>query len=67
VGARWTVQGKPGWEIEAIRLDGRDTIRVRHHGVLVAYCSSGVELERVLGRHGITLADLVEVPEPDRG
>jgi hypothetical protein len=61
------VQCKPGWEIEAIRLDGRDTIRVRQHGVLVAYCSSGAELELALGRHGITLADLVEVPEPDRG
>lgn len=67
MGTRWTVTGKPGWDIEAIRLDGRDTIRVRQHGTLIAYCSSTADLEWVLRRHAIALADLVEVPEPDRG
>ncbi|GII34640.1 transposase [Planotetraspora mira] len=50
--------GVHGYEIEAIVLNGRQRLRVRLYGYLVAYCMSVAEV----ARH-VDLADLVEVVE----
>ncbi|WP_170177811.1 hypothetical protein [Thermomonospora umbrina] len=36
------------WDVEVIRLDGRERIRVRCHGVLIRYCRSVVDGPLVL-------------------
>ncbi|WP_214415403.1 transposase [Sphaerisporangium fuscum] len=56
--SRWV--GSRGFEVEAIRLDGRALLRVRQYGFLVAYCGSVTEV----ARH-VDLDDLVElIPFP---
>ncbi|GAA0403301.1 hypothetical protein GCM10009530_64130 [Microbispora corallina] len=52
--SRWV--GGDGWEIDAVVLNGRQLLRVRHLGYHVAYCAS----VRDVARH-VDLADLVEV------
>ncbi|GII32911.1 hypothetical protein [Planotetraspora mira] len=54
--AMWV--GVNGFEVEAIVLDGRQRLRVKQHGYLVAYCATVCEV----ARH-VDLADLVEVVE----
>ncbi|MBP2704372.1 hypothetical protein JOL79_11165 [Microbispora sp. RL4-1S] len=51
----WWV-GVDGWEVDAVTLNGRPVLRVRHLGYHVAYCASPSEL----AQH-VDLADLVEV------
>jgi hypothetical protein len=51
---RWV--GVDGWTVEAVRLNGRQLLRVRHLGYHIAYCRS---VEQV-AQH-VDLADLVEV------
>lgn len=60
---RWTARG--GWTVEAIVLDDRPCYRVTWRGYLVgdAYCHRLADLERLLGRYGLDLADLVEDDE----
>lgn len=56
---RW--QGPDEWDIEPIRLDGRPCYRVRHHGYLVADCTSLPDLEELLAEHGVDFSELREV------
>ena len=51
-----------GWSIKAINRDVRDCYRVEQHGYIVGagYCYSVEELQELLARHGLDLADLVE-------
>ncbi|MCG5218623.1 transposase [Streptosporangium sp. KLBMP 9127] len=53
---RWV--GVDGWSVEAIRLDGRQVLRVRHRGYHVAYCTSVGEVSAL-----VDLASLVEFAE----
>ncbi|WP_204012771.1 transposase [Sphaerimonospora thailandensis] len=58
--SRWV--GPDGYEIEPARRGGRQVLRIRHHGRLVADCLSVEEV----ARH-VDLADLCEViPFPGR-
>jgi hypothetical protein len=52
--SRWV--GAGGYEVEAIVLDGRQLLRIRQHGYLVAYCRTIAETAQY-----VDLADLVEV------
>jgi hypothetical protein len=52
--SRWV--GGNGYEVEAIKLNVRATLRVRQHGFLVAYCRSIAEV----ARH-VDLEELVEL------
>ncbi len=61
MGTRWTVEGRDGWDIELIVLDERPVWRVRQHRMLVGDARTPGELERLLARHGIGLADLTEI------
>ncbi|GGM72681.1 hypothetical protein GCM10010106_18840 [Thermopolyspora flexuosa] len=58
--SRWI--GADGWEVEPIRLNGSTVLRIRHNGYHVAYARSIAELTR----HGIDIADLVEVADLPR-
>jgi hypothetical protein len=55
--SRWI--GTDGWEVEPIRLNGSTVLRIRHLGYHVAYARSIADL----ARHGIDIADLVEVTD----
>ncbi|MBG6089798.1 hypothetical protein [Actinomadura viridis] len=57
--SRWVA--RRGWDVELIRLDGREVLRARQFGSLHAYCATVRELEVLLRRGGLTLADLIEV------
>lgn len=63
MGQKWTIQDRPEWDIEAIVLDRRQVLRVRLHRSLIGYAATMADLETMLTRYGLTLADLVEVPE----
>ncbi|WP_424530496.1 transposase [Sphaerisporangium viridialbum] len=56
--SRWV--GGNGYEIEPIRLDGRTLLRVRQHGILVAYCRSVAELAKYVDLD--ELVELVSLP-----
>lgn len=59
MGKQWV--GPRGWDVELILLDGRPRLRARQYGVLSDYCATIIELERLLLRAGLTMADLGEV------
>jgi len=61
MGQRWTAPD--GWEVEGIRLGERDCFRVRHHKALIGYAYTLVELEQMLRRHGLAVADLTEAED----
>lgn len=65
MGARWRVEDKPGWDIEQITLGRRPVLRVRLHKSLIGYAGNLAELEVMLARWRISLADLVEVTGDD--
>ncbi|REF00372.1 hypothetical protein DFJ69_5904 [Thermomonospora umbrina] len=44
--------------MEAIRLDGQEVVRVRCHGILLGYCRTVADVEKILGGYGVELADL---------
>jgi hypothetical protein len=58
VGKRW--EGPGGLDVEVISLDRCEVMRVRRHRVLMSDCRSVADLEEVLRRCGLTLADLEE-------
>ena len=61
VGQRWTIRGKPSFDIEYISINGRECFRVRHHTYFIGYCYTLPELERLLELRDLSLADLVEI------
>lgn len=63
MGQRWTIRGKPSWDIEAIVLDGKPCFRVRYYRGFLGYCYSVDELRRLLELRDLGLADLIEVEE----
>lgn len=60
MGQRWTVAGRPEWDVEAIVLDQRQVYRVRHYRMLLGYYATIPEMDRALKPYGLTAADLVE-------
>lgn len=60
VGAKWV--GPRGWEFEHIVLDGRECIRVRHHGA-GWYFYSEIEFLRFLAEQRLTLDQFDEVTD----
>ena len=61
MGQRWTIRGKPSFDIELINLDGARCFRVRHHMYFVGYCRTIDDLARLLELRDLSLADLVEI------
>ncbi|WP_242892381.1 hypothetical protein [Actinomadura litoris] len=59
---KWIAPG--GVDVELISLDHTPTLRCRRLGILLAYCTSVRELERVLARRDLTTADLVQILHP---
>jgi hypothetical protein len=59
---RWV--GPRGWHVELIRLDGRPVLKAEQHGVIAAYCATVAELEAILAKARLTVADLAEVLHP---
>jgi hypothetical protein len=61
MGQRW--MAPDGWEVEAIRVNNRQILRVRHGKTVIVYARSVEDLVRVLTLHGVNPADLEEAED----
>ncbi|MGW4637341.1 transposase [Sphaerisporangium sp. NPDC004334] len=61
--SKWV--GGEGYEVEPIRLDGHTLLRVRQHGVLIAYCRSVAEVASIVDLD--ELVELVILPQAATG